>query len=209
VQLICLFVCRKKFRMSGAPVVVVPRKYGYGWYHEGHRHHGYHTGLNLLLRVLSAVATAAAILVMLAATQTKRDPYGGHFRGRWKDYPAYKWFMIANSVVFVYSLFQSVVACCSVIVRRGPLSYSGSAGLTLLADFIAACALMSAASATLAVAMIARHGQSNNEWNTICNLVSRFCDYAQGAVIASFCGFAFLALSTLLDASALHHLSWH
>lgn len=74
---------------------------------------------------------------------------------------------------------------------------------------IAACALMSAASATLAVAMIARHGQSNNEWNTICNLVSRFCDYAQGAVIASFCGFAFLALSTLLDASALHHLSWH
>jgi len=187
---------------------MVPRKYGYGWYEEGHQHHAYHTCLNLLLRILTAAATAAAIIAMLAATQTKRTQFG-HFRGRWRDFPAYKWFIIANSVVFVYACFSAVVACFSVIARRGPLSYSGSAGLTFFADFIAACALMSAASATLAVALIARNGQTNTEWNTICNLVSRFCDYAQGAVIASFCGYAFLALSTLLDASALHHLSWH
>lgn len=192
------------------PVMVVPRKYGYGygWYEEGHRHHAFYNCLNLFLRILTAVATAAAIIVMLAATETKRTP-SGYFRGRWRDYPAYKWFIIANSVVFVYVCFATVVACCSVLVQRGPLSYSGSAVLTFLADFAAASALMSAASATLAVALIARNGQANTDWHTICQLVSRFCDYAQGAVIASFCAFAFLALSTLLDASALHHLAWH
>lgn len=73
---------------------------------------------------------------------------------------------------------------------------------------LAASALMSAASAALAVAMIARNGQSHAGWNTFCNYVSRFCDYAQGAIIASFIGFGFLALSTLLAASALRHMAW-
>jgi uncharacterized protein (TIGR01569 family) len=193
--------------MSDTPVVVIPGKHGHGWYEEGHRHHAYHSCLNLLLRMLTVGATAAAIIVMLLATQTSTTPYG-YFRGRWRDYPAYKWFIIANSVVFVYACFASVVAFCSLILRRGPLSYSGSAWLTFVADFVAASALMSAASATLAVALIARNGQTNTNWATICNYVTRFCDYAQGAIIASFCGFGFLALSTLLAASALHHLAW-
>jgi uncharacterized protein (TIGR01569 family) len=191
--------------MSDTPVVVVPRKHGY--YEEGHRHHAYHSCLNLLLRLLTAGATAAAVVVMLLATQTNGTPYG-YFRGRWRDYPAYKWFIIANSVVFVYACLAAVVAFCSLILRRGPLSYSPSAWLTFLVDFLAACALISAASAALAVALIARNGQDNAGWNTFCNYVTRFCDYAQGAIIASFIGFGFLALSTLLAASALHHLAW-
>lgn len=73
---------------------------------------------------------------------------------------------------------------------------------------LAASALMSAASAALVVALIARHGQSSAGWNSWCGYVSRFCDYAQGAIISSFIGFAFLALSTILAASALHHLAW-
>ncbi|KAG0592683.1 hypothetical protein M758_1G264800 [Ceratodon purpureus] len=191
--------------MSDTPVVVVPRK---GYYEEGHhRHHAYHSCLNLVLRLLTAGATAAAVVVMLLATQTHGTPYG-YFRGRWRDYPAYKWFIIANSVVFVYAILAAVVAFCSLILRRGPLSYSGGAWITFLVDFIAASALMSAASAALAVAMIARNGQNNTGWNTFCNYVSRFCDYAQGAIIASFIGFGFLALSTLLAASALHRLAY-
>ena len=70
---------------------------------------------------------------------------------------------------------------------------------------LAASMLISAASAALAVDLIARKGQSI--WPTWCNYTSRFCDYAQGAIIASFIGFYFLALSTLLAASALRYLA--
>lgn len=76
--------------MSDTPVVVIPSKRGYGWNEEGHRHYAFHSCLNLLLRVLTAGATAAAIIVMLLATQTTTTPYYS-FRGRWRDYPAYKY----------------------------------------------------------------------------------------------------------------------
>lgn len=194
--------------MADTPVVVAPRSKGY--YDDGHhyyRHHAFHSCLNLILRLLTAGATAAAVIVMLLANQTHDTPYG-FFRGRWRDYPAYKWFIIANSVVFVYAILSAVVAFCALILRRGPLSYSPSAWLTFIVDFLAASALMSAASAALVVALIARHGQSSAGWNSWCGYVSRFCDYAQGAIISSFIGFAFLALSTILAASALHHLAW-
>lgn len=73
--------------MSDTPVVVIPRK-GYVDGHHGY-HHSYHSGLNLLLRLLQAFATAAAVIVMLLATQTEFTRYG-EVRGRWRDYPAYK-----------------------------------------------------------------------------------------------------------------------
>lgn len=69
-----------------------------------------------------------------------------------------------------------------------------------------ASALISAAAAALAVAWIGKHGQSTANWSATCGTVSKFCDYIQGAIIASFCGWVFLALSTLLAVSALHHL---
>jgi len=199
--------------MSETPVVIVPRKGVYagdgdGHHHYWHRHHrSFHACTSLLLRLLTAGATAAAVIVMLRATTRRDTPYG-YIRGRWRDYPAYKWFIIANSVVFVYSVLAAVVACASLIARRGPLSYSGTAFLTLLVDFLAAAAIMSAASAALAVALIARNGQyTGAQWPTFCNYVTRFCDYAQGAIIASFIAFAFLFLSTLLAASAMHWLA--
>lgn len=188
---------------------MVPRKYSDGDFHRHHRHHSFHSCTNFLLRVLTAASTAAAVIVMLISTQTSDTVYG-YFRGRWRDYPAYRWFVIANAMVFVYSVIAAIVACISVIARRGPLSYSPSAWLTLLVDFLAASALMSAASAGLAVALIARNGEDLQQvhyWPKLCNYVTRFCDYTQGAIIASFGGFAFLFLSTLLAASALHHLA--
>ena len=69
-----------------------------------------------------------------------------------------------------------------------------------------ASALISAAAAALAVAWIGKHGQSTAGWSATCGTVDKFCNYIQGAIIASFCGWVFLALSTLLAVSALHHL---
>lgn len=171
------------------------------------RHHAYHTCLNLTLRLLTAAATLSAIVVILKSNQTVIT-ISGYATARWRDFPAFRWLLIANAVVFVYSLLATLVACVAVVARRGPLSYSPSAWLTFIVDFLMASALFSAASAALAVAWIGKHGVPSASWPTTCGVVSKFCDYIQGAIIATFGGWLFLALSTLLAVSALHHLFW-
>jgi hypothetical protein len=53
------------------------------------RHHPMHNCLSLILRVLTACATAAAVVVMLTSTQTVATPIGPH-KARWRDFPAFK-----------------------------------------------------------------------------------------------------------------------
>lgn len=79
------------------PVVVIPRKGVYvgdgdgdgGYERRYRRRHSFHNCANLVLRLLTAAATASAVIVMLKANQTRETPYG-YFRARWRDYPAYK-----------------------------------------------------------------------------------------------------------------------
>lgn len=70
-------------------------------------------------------------------------------------------------------------------------------------------AVMSAGSAALAVSWIGKHGVATASWNAVCPLVGKFCDYIQGALIACLCAWVFLALSTIVAVSALHHLASH
>lgn len=172
------------------------------------RHHPMHNCLSLVLRVLTACATAAAVVVMLKSTQTVATPVGPH-TARWRDFPAFKWFIVANSVAFVYAVLASLVSCLSLCTRRGPLSYRRTAWLTFFVDFALSNAVMSAGSAALAVSWIGKHGLATASWNAVCPLVGKFCDYIQGALIACLCAWVFLALSTIVAVSALHHLASH
>lgn len=54
---------------------------------------------------------------------------------RWSWYNC-RWFIIANAVVFVYAVIAGIIAFFSICIRRGPLSYTASAFLTFLADFV-------------------------------------------------------------------------
>ncbi len=47
-----------------------------------------------------------------------------------------RWFIVANAVVFVYSVLGALVSLFSICARRGPLSYSPTAWLTFLFDFV-------------------------------------------------------------------------
>jgi len=172
-----------------------------------HRHHAFHTCSNLLLRLLTIGATAATIIVLLKSSQTIRTSSGGRNTARWTEFSAFKWLLVANAIVFVYAVIAAIIAFLAVCIRRGPLSYGPSAWLTFLLDFLAASAIMSASSAALAILWIKRNGQPTAGWGATCNYVSKFCDHIQGAIIASFCGWAFLSLSTLLAVAALHHLA--
>lgn len=185
---------------------IFTRRYPDGPGNEGPiRHHPMHNCLDFILRVLTALATAAAIIVTLKSNQSFRT-LSGYSKARWRDFPALKWFIIANAIVFVYAVIGGIVAFFSICIRRSPLSYTASAFLTFLADFLLASALISAAAAALAVAWIGKHGQSTANWSATCGTVGKFCDYIRGAIIASFCGWLFLSLSTFLAVSALHQL---
>lgn len=54
---------------------------------------------------------------------------------RWSWYNC-RWFIIANAIVFVYAVIGGIVAFFSICIRRSPLSYTASAFLTFLADFV-------------------------------------------------------------------------
>lgn len=180
----------------GVPVDEAPR-----------RAHRVHHCLDFLLRVLTALATAAAIVTLLKSNQTVRGT-GGRLtaRARWNDFGSFKWFLLANAIVCAYSILAALASLLGVCTRRGPLSLRPIAWLTFLVDFLLASALMSAVASATTIAWIGYKGQSNAGWQSQCGLVRTFCHRVLGALIASYAGWVFLALSTLVAASALHTL---
>jgi uncharacterized protein (TIGR01569 family) len=65
---------------------------------------------------------------------------------------------------------------------------------------------MSAAASATTIAWIGYKGQDNARWFSQCGVVRGFCRRVGGALIASYAGWVFLALSTIVAASALHKL---
>jgi len=172
------------------------------------RHHPLHNLLSLLLRILTAAATLIAVIVMVKSTQTVVTA-AGPYTAKWRHVPGFIWFVVANSVVLVYSVLGALAAGLSVCTRRGPLSYRASAWLTFFVDFVAQGVLISAVSVGLAVALLAKHGLPTAQWGAVCSTVNTFCDYVTGAVVASLIAYILQALSLVVTVSALHHLASH
>ncbi|KAH8937284.1 hypothetical protein BDL97_16G020300 [Sphagnum fallax] len=171
------------------------------------RHRPKHNFLNFILRTLTALGTAAAIVTMLLSNE--HTTYRGvRLSSKWRSFQAFKWFIVANAVVFVYSVLGALVSLFSICARRGPLSYSPTAWLTFLFDFLLANALVSAASAALAIGWVGKHGVSAPplQWTAVCDEVHKFCNRIEGAIIASFIAWLFLALSAAVAVSSLHNL---
>ncbi|CAM6051607.1 unnamed protein product [Sphagnum compactum] len=174
-------------------------------YDDRVRHRPKHNFLNFILRTLTALGTAAAIVAMLLSTE--HTTYRGvRVSAKWRSFQAFKWFIVANAIVFVYSVLGALVSLFSICARRGPLSYSPTAWLTFLFDFLLANALVSAASAALAIGWVGKHGVKAALWTGVCDEVNSFCKRIEGAIIASFIAWLFLALSAAVAVSSLHNL---
>lgn len=161
---------------------------------KGHR---VHHCLNFIVRLLTAMASAAALTTMVKSNQGP---------ARWRDFWAFKWFIIANAIVLTYSTLAALASLLGEWTRRGPLSSTPLAWLTFLVDFLLANALMSAASTATAISWVGRKGQPNAGWEAQCVAVGGFCRRVLGALIASYIGWVLLALSTILAATAIHRL---
>lgn len=170
-----------------------------------HRHRPVHACSIFFFRTLTAVATAASIILLLKSGET--TSYRGlKVSQGWRSFDSFKWFLAANAVVFVYSVLGAIISFFAICLRRGPLSFSHTAWLTFLVDFLLASALISAASTALAVWWVGKNGIYEPRWTGICDEVNAFCNRIEAAIITSFIGWFFLALSAFVAVSSLHHL---
>ncbi|CAM6012657.1 unnamed protein product [Sphagnum balticum] len=191
--------------MDGFPVTHKGLFGRYDPHEDEHRRRPVHACSIFLFRTLTAVATAVSMILLLKSGETT-NYRGAKVSQGWRSFDSFKWFLAANAVVFVYSVLGATISFFAICARRGPLSSSPTAWLTFLIDFLLASALISAASAALAVWWVGKNGIYTPRWTAVCDEVNSFCKRIEAAIITSFIGWFFLALSAFVAVSALHNL---
>ncbi|KAK7312804.1 hypothetical protein VNO77_36950 [Canavalia gladiata] len=129
---------------------------------------------HLLLRFLAFGATLSGVIVMV--TSHERSAFITlSSEVKYTNSSSLKYFVIANSVVTVYGFLVLFLPPRSLLWR-----------LVVVLDLVLMMLLMSSFSAALAIAEVAKKGNSYAAWLPICDLVPKFCNQVQGALIAGF-----------------------
>ncbi|KAK9131774.1 hypothetical protein Scep_011302 [Stephania cephalantha] len=110
----------------------------------------------ILLRLLALAATLSATIVMITSHETS-SLLSFSFDVEYSDTPAFKYFMIVNAAVSVYSLLILFLPPKSQLWR-----------LIVALDVIIAMLLISGISAASAVAYVGKKGNSSAGWLPIC-----------------------------------------
>ncbi|XP_061342490.1 CASP-like protein 1C3 [Gastrolobium bilobum] len=129
---------------------------------------------HILLRFLAFGATLSAVIVMV--TSHERTSFLTlSFEAKYTDSPAFKYFVVANSVVTVYGFFVLLLPEESLLWR-----------LVVAMDLVFTMLLISSISAALAIAQVAKKGNTAAVWLPICDSVPKFCNQMLGALVAGF-----------------------
>ncbi|XP_057751988.1 CASP-like protein 1C1 [Arachis stenosperma] len=127
---------------------------------------------HLLLRFLAFGATLSAVIVM-ATSHEKASVLVFQFEAKYTNTPAFKYFVIANSLVTVYGFLVLFLPPESFLWR-----------LAVATDLVFTMLLVSSISAALAIAQVGKKGNSHAAWLPICNSVPKFCNQVTGALVA-------------------------
>ncbi|KAK9152746.1 hypothetical protein Sjap_000226 [Stephania japonica] len=130
----------------------------------------------ILLRLLALAATVSATIVMITSHETS-SLLSFSFDVKYSNTPAFKYFMIVNAIVSVYSLLILFLPPKSQLWR-----------LVVALDVIIAMLLISGISAALAIAYVGKKGNSYAGWLPICGQFHKFCNQVTGALAAGFIG---------------------
>ncbi|KAK4792270.1 hypothetical protein SAY86_022705 [Trapa natans] len=130
--------------------------------------------IGLVLRVLALGATLTAAIVM-GTSKERANLYALSFEANYSDTPAFKYFVIVNAVVSVYSLIALFVPSESSLWR-----------LVAALDLLVTLMLTSCISAALAIAQVGKNGNSMSGWLPVCNQVPDYCDHVTMALAAGF-----------------------
>ncbi|KAI3440746.1 CASP-like protein [Psidium guajava] len=143
----------------------------------------------LVLRLLAIGATVSAAIVM-GTSHERASVFSISFEAKSSDIPSFKYFMIANAIVSVYSFLVIFLPAGSSLWR-----------LVAALDLVVTLLLTSSISAALAVAQVGKDGNARAGWLPICGQVPKYCDHVSGALGAGFAG---LVLYVMILLCSLH-----
>ncbi|EEF44437.1 CASP-like protein 1C1 [Ricinus communis] len=128
----------------------------------------------LLLRLI-AFGTALVAAIVMATSHESGSFFTVSYEAKYSDTPAFKYFVIVNAIVTVYSFLALFLPSESLLWR-----------LVIVTDVVFTMLVTSSISAAVAVAQVGKKGNSHAGWLPICGQVPKFCDQVTGALAAAF-----------------------
>ncbi|EES17365.1 CASP-like protein 1B1 [Sorghum bicolor] len=157
----------------------------------------------VVLRAAATLATAVAAAVMALNAQSYTAvvaivgtrPLTQTFTTKFRDTPAFVYFVIANAIAAVYNLVMLLFRC--LILRRR------MAGLVVhMLDMVIMALLATGAATAAAMAELGKNGNVHARWNPICDRFGSFCSRGGVALASSFTGVALMLALNLLSAAS-------
>ncbi|XP_066355375.1 CASP-like protein 1B1 [Miscanthus floridulus] len=157
----------------------------------------------VVLRAAATLATAAAAAVMALNAQSYTAvvaivgtrPLTQTFTAKFRDTPAFVYFVIANAIAAAYNL--EVLLIRRLILRRR------MAGLVVhMLDMVIMALLATGAATAAAMAELGKNGNVHARWNPICDRFGSFCSRGGVALASSFTGVALMLALNLLSAAS-------
>ncbi|GAV75720.1 DUF588 domain-containing protein [Cephalotus follicularis] len=148
--------------------------------------------ITILLRLVALAATIPSIVVMVISNESTQI-FDFTFSAQYDNLPTFTYFVVAEAIAAGYSFIVIFLSLKSSFWR-----------VIIILDVVVTLLLTSSVSATLAVALIGKNGNTYAGWDPICGQFSKFCDYVAGAVS---CGFVATIIYVLIVLYDLHILS--
>ncbi|XP_066357436.1 CASP-like protein 1B1 [Miscanthus floridulus] len=157
----------------------------------------------VVLRAAAALAAAAAAAVMALNAQSYTAvvaivgtrPLTQTFTAKFRDTPAFVYFVIANAIAAAYNLVVLLVR--RLILRRRMV------GLVVhMLDMVIMALLATGTATAAALAELGKNGNVHARWNPICDRFGSFCSHGGVALASSFTGVALMLALNLLSAAS-------
>ncbi|KAL4562209.1 hypothetical protein LXL04_034407 [Taraxacum kok-saghyz] len=156
-----------------------------------------------LLRIMALFATATATIVMAVNKETHtfavatvgNTPVKLTIMAKFHHIPANVMFVIANGLASLHCL---LMLSFSFLSHKYDLKGLRFVIVTAL-DMMMISLVSGAATATVFIGEIARHGNSHARWNKICDNFERYCNQASGAISASYIGIFFFMVVIMVN----------
>ncbi|XP_054813596.1 CASP-like protein 1C1 [Prosopis cineraria] len=148
---------------------------------------------HLVLRFLAFGATLSSVIVM-ATSRERAGFFPFYLDAKYTNTPAFKYFVIAYSVVTVYGFFVMFLPPKSLLWR-----------FVVALDLVFTMLLISSESAAVAIAYVGKKGNGYAGWLPICGQVQSYCDHVAGALVAGIAAviiylvLLFYSIHTVLD----------
>ncbi|CAI9752708.1 unnamed protein product [Fraxinus pennsylvanica] len=156
--------------------------------------------LDLIMRIVAIIGTLGSAIAM--GTTNESLPFFTQFirfRAEYNDLPAFRYFVVANSIVTAYLILSLALSIFHIVKSGARVTRT----VLIIFDMAMLAFLTSGASAAAAIVYLAHKGNTRVNWFAICQQFNSFCERVSGSLVGSFIAILVLMLLILLSAIAL------